>query len=112
MFGFGRALESLISVYRKAQTQGDLKTAHTYAKVGGRKCIVLMRYLPAKDDYPACKTFIYIDVEYLAPIRIEAYDWDGRLQSLYDYRNIKFNVGLSEDDFTPQANGIAVGKTP
>lgn len=109
MFGFGRSLESLIKVYKKAKRNGDLKTAFGgYAEVADRKCLVLIRYLPPKNDYPAYKTVIYIDVDHLVPTCIEGYDWDKKLQCRYIYRDVKFNVGLTPDDFTPEANGIKV----
>ena len=99
MFGFGRGLESLISVYRQAEKAGDLKTTFGgYAQIGadpeteipGRKCFVLIRYLPPKNDYPAYKTVIYIDAEYLIPICIEGFDWDEKLQCRYLYKDLKF----------------------
>jgi len=107
MFGFGRGLQSLINVYRQAKAAGDLKTAFGgYADVAGRRCVVLIRYLPAKDDYPAYKTLTYIDVDHLVPMCIEGYDWDKKLQCRYLYKDVEFNVALTSDDFTPEGNGI------
>jgi outer membrane lipoprotein-sorting protein len=63
-----------------------------------------VRYLPPKHDYPAQKTLVYIDTNYLVPIMIEAYDWDQKLSCRYVYRNVKFNLGLMSEDFLPQAN--------
>ncbi len=119
-FGFGRSLKSLIDVYKQADKAGDLKTSFGgYAQVGGnaekkipgRKCLVLIRHLPAKDDYPAYKTVTYIDVDYLVPLCIEGFDWDNKLLCRYLYRDLKFNVALTPDDFTPEANKIAAPKT-
>ncbi len=111
MFGFGRGLKSLIDVYRQAKAEGDLKTLFgEYADVAGRRCIVLIRYLPPKNDYPAYKTLTYIDIDHLVPICIEGYDWDEQLQCRYIYKDVKFNIPLSEDDFAPQANDIAPPK--
>lgn len=107
MFGFGRGLQSLINVYRQAKANGDLKTSFGgHAEVAGQKCVVLIRHLPAKEDYPAYKTLVYIDVDHLVPVCIEAYDWDEELQCRYLYKDVKFNVGLTDDDFTPEANEI------
>lgn len=106
-FGFARTLRSLIDVYKQAQAAGDLKTAMgDYAEVAGQKCMVLVRYLPAKDNYPAHKTLIYIDLAHLVPVCVEAYDWDNNLQCRYVYKDLKFNTGLREDDFLPEANGM------
>jgi hypothetical protein len=111
MFGFERSLKSLIDVYTKAKNNGDLKESFGgYASVAGRKTVVLVRYLPAKNDYPAHKSLTYIDTEYLVPICIEGYDWQDRLICRYVYKDIKFNVGLSDKDFTPEANGMKAPK--
>jgi hypothetical protein len=111
MFGFGRGLQSLIDVYSQAKREGDLKTAFGgYAEVAGRKCVVLIRYLPAKNDYPAYKTVVYIDVDHLVPMCIEGYDWDEKLQCRYLYKDVEFNVELTSDDFAPEANGIQFAK--
>ena len=107
-FGFRRSTESLLKVYRQARQAGDLKEAFGgYAQVDGRKAIVLIRYLPAKADYPSHKTVIFIDLEYLVPIAVEGYDWDGNLACRYVYKDLKFNVGLTSSDFLPTANDMA-----
>jgi len=106
-FGFYRSLQSLIDVYRAAKARGDLKEEFGgYAEVAGRKAIALVRYLPARHDYPAKKTIICIDLEYLLPFCVEGYNWDDQLVCLYLYRDVKFNVGLKAEDFTPESNGI------
>ncbi|MFB3892083.1 MAG: DUF1571 domain-containing protein [Phycisphaerae bacterium] len=112
MFGFERGLESLLDVYRLAQKQGDLKqSSGGYAKVGDRTCFVLVRNLPDKPDYQSVgeKTVVFVDTQYLVPIRLEAYDWAGKPLCAYEYSDIKFNVGLKSEDFIPENNGL---KTP
>ena len=111
LFGFHRGMRELIKVYREAKEAGHLKQAFgEFAEVAGRRAVVLERYLPPERDYPAWKTLIYIDVDYLVPICIEGFDWEQRLSSRYVYKDIQFNVGLTEDDFLPEANGIKVAK--
>lgn len=106
-FGFEQGLISLIDVYKQAKAAGECKESFgDYADVGGRKAIVLIRHLPPKDAYPAERTVTYIDLEYLVPIGIEGYDWDKELSCRYIYKDIKFNVGLTADDFLPQANDM------
>jgi outer membrane lipoprotein-sorting protein len=50
----------------------------------------------------------YIDMEYLTPVVLEAHDWDDKhlLTCRYAFHNVKFNVGLTEKDFLPEANGM------
>jgi hypothetical protein len=107
-FGFANAMEDLLKVYRKAEKNGDLKQSYTGLKrVDGRKCLVLERILPEKrEGYPAKKTLICIDAEWMVPTRISAYNWSDEFVSRYTYTNVKFNAGLTANDFTPEANGI------
>lgn len=106
-FGFKRSLESLLSVYRQARAAGDLKEGFGgFAEVAGRKAVVLVRHLPPKGNYPAAKTLTFIDLEYLIPVAVEGEDWDGKLSSRYVFKDIRFNVGLTSEDFLPAANGM------
>lgn len=107
-FGFERAMLSLVDVYKDAARKGDAKCEYSFAKVNGRDTLMLVRYLPLKPEYPAWKTKTYIDLEYLVPIMIEGYGWDERhlLISRYQFTTIKFNNGLTGDDFLPEANGM------
>ena len=115
-FGFQCSLESLIEVYQQARANGDLVCEiglvgpdgqrSEFAEVAGRKTIVLIRTLPAREDYPAKRTEIYIDVDYLVPILVKGYNWDSELSSSYLFTDLKFNVGLTADDFLPEANGM------
>jgi hypothetical protein len=108
-FGFRKSLESLLKVYRQALAAGDLTESFGgYAEVAGRKAVVLIRTLPPKDNYPAAKTVIYIDLEYLVPVAVEGYDWDQQLSSRYVFKDIRFNVGLTSEDFLPAANDMKI----
>jgi hypothetical protein len=112
-FGFERGLSSLIEVYKDAARKGDVqKLEYGYAQVGGRNTLLLSRYLPCKPDYPAWKTKTYIDLEYLTPIMVESYGWDEKhlLISRYLFKNVKFNVGLTSEDFLPEANEMVEPK--
>ena len=110
-FGFRRGLESLIEVYQLAKSRGHLDdpSACTYLGTGeldGRPTFAIQRVLPPGYDYPAKVTIIEIDQEYLVPVHVYGTNWQD--QDLCDYRqiNIKFNVGLSDSDFTKEANGL------
>jgi len=107
VFGFERTLENLLNVYRQAKANGDLKQVFGgFAEVDGRKTIVLIRTLPAKHDYPSHKTVTFIDLEYLVPLAVEGYDWRDQPTCSYIYKDIRFNVGLADEDFMPQANDM------
>ncbi|MBN1942121.1 MAG: DUF1571 domain-containing protein [Phycisphaerae bacterium] len=122
MFGFRNSLQSLIDVYELARKRGecneqwgyrDPKTGRDvkFAEVDGRKCIVLVRFLPRRKDYPARRTLIFIDLEYLLPVQVIGYDWNDKFFCNYEYRDVNFSADLGEKDFTPAANGITMKET-
>jgi hypothetical protein len=109
VFGFERTLRAQIDAYTRARKNGELRQEFGgYAKVDGRNTLVLVRILPQKPGYLGWKTLTYIDVEYLTPVMLEAHGWDDKhlLTSRYAFHNVKFNVGLTAEDFLPKANGM------
>lgn len=109
LFGFECGMKSLLEVYREARKNGDLQEEFGgYYTLDGQDTLLLIRYLTTRrKDYPACKTLTYIDVKYLVPVMIEGYDWEaGDLLCRYSYSDLKFNVGLTGADFTPESIGL------
>ncbi|HOD81000.1 MAG: hypothetical protein BWX88_00953 [Planctomycetes bacterium ADurb.Bin126] len=108
LFGFKRGLHSLLEVYALARQRGESKESFGgHCEVAGRPALMLVRYLPNRPEYPAKRTNVYIDAEYMLPICIEGYDWDDQLACRYVYKDIQMNVALDPKDFTPSANGMA-----
>jgi hypothetical protein len=106
-FGFIRTLESMLAVYRRAKAAGELEEAFGgEANVAGRRTVVMVRRLPEGKGYPAARTLTYLDAARLLPVRIESYGVDGDLRSRYTYEDVKFDVGLTDEDFSPEANGL------
>jgi len=106
-FGFGRSLQDMITVYERAAQKGDLVTDYLgIKKVDGRDCLVLLRKLPMDKGYPAAKLIVYLDKNYLLPTRVESYDATGNRFALYMYLDVRFNLGLTDELFSPQANGL------
>lgn len=109
MFGFECAMKSLLEVYRAAKRNGDLQEEFGgYCTLDGQDTLVLVRYLTSwRKDYPAYKTVTYVNVKHMVPVMIEAYDWGaGDFLCRYTYSDVKFNVGLTEADFTPESIGL------
>ena len=106
-FGFGRSLQDIIEVYEQAEQNGVLDTDYLgIKKVDGRDCLVLVRKLPMDKGYPAAKLVVYLDKDYLLPTRVESYDAADNRFSLYMYLDVRFNLGLTDELFSPQANGM------
>ena len=106
-FGFRRSLQNLLEVYELAESRGEATNSFEgYKQIGDEKVLVLVRMLPARDDYPAKKTVVYLSVDHLVPLGVEGYDWDDQLFCSYFFKDVKFNIGLTDRDFTPEANGM------
>ena len=67
---------------------------------------LLVRNLPMDTGYPASKLVVYLDKNYLLPTRVESNDAAGNRFSLYMYLDVRFNLGLTDELFSPQANGM------
>lgn len=110
MFGFENMMVNMLDVYQMAAQGGQLQFSFLgYGDICGRKVLILQRVLPYTKEYAAraAKTTVwYLDVEYLVPLAVEFHDWTDQLVSKYAYSDIKFNVGLGDKDFTPEANDI------
>jgi len=78
------------------------------AKINGRNCTLIEVMHPVrKAPFDFHKAKIYIDKEYNIPIRYAAYDWPttegGKPQLIeeYTYIKVQLNVGLENEDFSP-----------
>jgi len=106
-FGFRRTLESLLDVCERADKAGDITSSYGgKGQVAGVETAILIRELPDGKDYPAAKTIVHLLADRLLPVRLETYDWEGKLVALYEYRNVNLDARLTDADFTPQANGM------
>lgn len=106
-FGFHRTMANMLKVYELAQKNGDLQTKYLgQTIIGKRKCIKLERMLPKKKFYTYGRLTMQIDLEYLVPVSITCYDWRNKLVGRYLFTNLKFNVGLTDKQFTTKANKL------
>lgn len=109
-FGFARVLDGMVKTYEKAQKNGDLFLEYQGTKEldDGREYLVLLRKLPMDKGYDTLYSvlYIYLDKEYLLPTKMEGYDTAGNLIGSYRYLDVRFNRGLSDELFSPRANGL------
>jgi hypothetical protein len=80
-------------------------------EIGGRPCQALEIFNPdTSRDFPIARARIFVDTEWQVPTHYEAWDWlwdeqeqkyVERLMEQYTYTNVKFNPGLSDQDFDP-----------
>jgi hypothetical protein len=109
-FGFENLFESLLPVYAQARAADDCEeTFLGVADVSGNDCIVLQRIIRnPQSENVAPVTKIFVDRNRLLPIRLEGYGLDDDLIFAYEYDQLAMNVGLTDEDFTPEANEITV----
>ncbi|MEW6358406.1 MAG: DUF1571 domain-containing protein [Planctomycetota bacterium] len=100
--GIRNATKSLFDMSEKARKRGDMRIkVMGVEKVNDREVVVLCRLLERRDDYDVYMTMIYIDTEYMLPVKVAGYDWDQLLGWVYISGNIKTDVKLSDKDFDP-----------
>lgn len=85
---FDIAMAPLLHENRKQgwETPGDAKPGAT---------VRVPRYYAAKID-------LWIDTELNLPIRAEIYDGDGVMFERFEHRDLRVNVGLGPEDFSPR----------
>ncbi len=113
-FGFGRTLDLLIKYCEIAKSRDELRlTFRGSTHFDGRPVWVIRRHLPYTGEggrYPDRSTDIFIDQEYRVPVAVYCYSDDAHssanLLGKYEYRDIRFNVGLTEADFEPATYGM------
>jgi len=86
------------------------------AKVNGRICTCVQVVHPVpRRNFRFHLARVFIDDEYLIPIRYEAYDWPQEaggqpvLMEEYTYMNVKTNNGFTDADFDPKNSAYKFG---
>ena len=86
------------------------------AKVNGRICTCVQVVHPVpRRNFRFHLARVFIDDEYLIPIRYEAYDWPQEaggqpvLMEEYTYMNVKINNGFTDADFDPKNSAYKFG---
>lgn len=105
--GIGNMIEQNIAHWEKTRKVGQPKVEIGEAKYNDRDCIrieiVSMQRAPSAYCY---RTVLYLEKASKIPIRLENYDWPqtggnpaGDLMEMFSYVNLRFNVGLTNEDF-------------
>jgi hypothetical protein len=106
-FGLGNAMKRILRDYQLAKDNGDLKAAYLGEKViDSRPCALIERIFPEKKMYRYKRLVTAIDREHLVPVHMEATMWNGDLHSRYIFEDLRFNLGLEDKSFTPEANNL------
>ncbi|MFA6093465.1 MAG: DUF1571 domain-containing protein [Elusimicrobiota bacterium] len=97
----GHILRTINENYRKARRNND---GHmTYAGedlLDGRKVMVFKAEFPKDKGYYGKTIQISIDKELYLPTKVIVYGWNDELLEMYAYTQCRFNLGLTEKDFS------------
>ncbi len=102
-------LDHLVRLFRDHMRRG-VKGKEIDFKKGGEETLYGRRtqrveILSPRDKakgYYCYRAVLNLDMERRVPIKIRIYDWGNNLIESYGYEDLKFNVGLSDADFSPK----------
>jgi outer membrane lipoprotein-sorting protein len=103
--GIGYILDLFVRQRDRAVADKDfLQVYHGTVEIMGRKTHKVEYIMPGKaKGYYCYRAEVYFDGEHKLPIRIVVYDWSDEEVERYSFRDLKVNVGLTEDDFNPRS---------
>jgi len=107
--GMQHLLREVYRIYQQEQAREDCLVRYYYrAKVDDRLCTCIEVVHPTPgDDVRFHRTRLYLDDQSKLPLRFEAYRWPKSpgekppLVEEYTYRQLRVNVGFTEQDFDP-----------
>jgi len=105
--GIGKMIDQNILYWEKTRKVGQPKVDIGEAKYNERDCIRIEIASAQRDASAYCyRSVIYLEKASKLPIRLENYDWPqtggnpaGELMEMFSYVNLRFNVGLTNEDF-------------
>jgi len=101
--GIRNSADALYKLSEAAAKKHDMRLYYMgEEQVNGSPAHLLVRLLPKRPEYVVYLTLIYIDKKTLMPVKVVGYDWDYTLSWLYESRDIKPNVTLTDKDFDPK----------
>ena len=101
-----RAFGKKVAIGRERQiNKAQVQTAEY--NCNGRRCIRVETKRPERTDQVYCyRGLLYLDKESKLPIRMDNFDWpvsggsaDGELLESFNYVDLRFNVGLTDEFF-------------
>lgn len=105
--GIAKIIDKSLSIWQAEQKAGGKARVHftTNTKVNSTTCdiIEVEHSKAAKSEFGRSRVFF--DCETRLPVRVERYSWPEKtggkteLVEMYDYKDLKVNVGLTDSDF-------------
>jgi hypothetical protein len=100
--GMDKIIESVASDYELARKMGLEAIRSTgEGRFDGKAVWIVEGDFPSDSGYYARKVILLLDQTIGLPVKISIFDGSDRLVEEYVFRSLKFNVGLTEEDFNP-----------
>jgi outer membrane lipoprotein-sorting protein len=100
--GMDKIIEQVEADYDLARKRGiDAIHCTGEGRFNGKVVWTIEGVFPADNGFYARKVILLIDRTMGLPVKISIFDESDRLVEEYAFRNLKFNAGLTEDDFNP-----------
>lgn len=105
--GIGNLLARCLNDWNKEQGRNRSQVRVDEYMFNNQPCTRVEATLTQRMQQDYCyRTVLYLDKQTHLPVRVECYDWPqqggqpgGELLEVYSYVNMRFNVGLTDDDF-------------
>ncbi len=100
--GIGKLIGLVASEVRRAIARGDLLWRFLGREENhGRACYKLEAVFPRERGagYYCYRATIWVDCQYLLPVQVTIYDWDGHLYERFAYSKLRMNVGIPDSRF-------------
>lgn len=109
-FGFKRSLLTITNSLRTAWAEKIVRLEVVGpGKIGGRDVLIIDSWITeakatGRFEFPHIR--VYLDREWQLPLEVDIWDPSGVERGRYRMEDVKFNVGLTDEDFTLKANGM------
>jgi negative regulator of sigma E activity len=74
--------------------------------VDGRECVVIEASIHDDTIPHAKKAIVKVDLGYRLPVSVITLDHDDKVLNIYEYTNLRFNMGLQDRHFTKEMNHL------
>ncbi|KKK80629.1 hypothetical protein LCGC14_2821600, partial [marine sediment metagenome] len=75
-------------------------------RVDGRECVVIEASFGDSTMPQAKKAILKVDLGYRLPVSVTTLDSNDKILSVYEYKNLRFNMSLQDRHFTKEANHL------
>ncbi len=96
--GIGTFLEDLSKSVQKGASEKKISVVLSPSDAGTEADISFPGSTET-EDYIASRVETFFDAKTKLPVRMRLYDWNGKVTGVYEYKDLKLNVGAEDAEF-------------